>query len=136
MNPVMIDTDILSMFFRKNVNVIENMGDYLEEYNKISFSIITYYEILSGLKHKNAVKQITYFLEFAEYNTILPLTEKAVLIASDLYADLRKEGKPLDDIDLFIAAIAMSNNLTLVTHNRSHFDRIKNLNIQDWSLTA
>jgi tRNA(fMet)-specific endonuclease VapC len=51
-----------------------------------------------------------------------------------LYAQLRKEGKPIDDIDLLIAGIALENNLVLVTNNRKHFERIPQLEIIDWSL--
>ena len=54
-------------------------------------------------------------------------------ISSGLYADLRKTGKPLDDIDLLIAGIAIANNLVLITHNEQHFGRIKLLEIDDWS---
>ena len=63
---------------------------------------------------------------------ILPATENAMEIAADIYADLRKAGQLIDDIDIIIAGIAISNNLVLVTHNRSHFERIDGLKIEDW----
>lgn len=90
MEQVLIDTDILSLFFRKNRLVVDHFKEYLKKYEKIHFSIITYYEILSGLKHKAAGKQLDTFLEFSVYNSILPLTEESSAISSDLYADLRK----------------------------------------------
>jgi predicted nucleic acid-binding protein len=41
--------------------------------------------------------------------------------------------KSLDeDNDLFIASIALSRNLTLVTHNTHHYERIPNLCLEDW----
>lgn len=64
MKPVLVDTDILSMFFRNNPNVVSNFKKYLSQYEKINLSIITYYETLSGLKHKDALKQMDLFLEF------------------------------------------------------------------------
>lgn len=132
MEQVLIDTDILSLFFRKNRLVVDHFKEYLKKYEKIHFSIITYYEILSGLKHKDAGKQLDTFLEFSVYNSILPLTEESSAISSDLYADLRKTGKQLDDIDILIAGIAISNNMGLVTHNTKHFDRIEGLSVIDW----
>ncbi len=54
-------------------------------------------------------------------------------IAAEIYADLRKGGNLIDDIDILIAGIALANNLILVTRNRRHFERIKNLEIEDWS---
>jgi tRNA(fMet)-specific endonuclease VapC len=58
MKPALIDTDILSMFFKGNKNVKQNFKAYLDQYSEINFSIITYYEILSGLKHRDANKQM------------------------------------------------------------------------------
>jgi tRNA(fMet)-specific endonuclease VapC len=74
--PALIDTDILSLFFRGNANVIAQFQTYLNSYPQINISIITYYEILSGLKHRDVQKQLALFLEFAAKNTVLPLTEK------------------------------------------------------------
>lgn len=56
MKQVLIDTDTLSFFFRGDENVIEHFKKYLKKFDKINISIITYYEILSGLKYKDAKK--------------------------------------------------------------------------------
>lgn len=133
MKPVLVDTDILSLFFRNNHKVVSNFKNYLSKYEKINLSIITYYEILSGLKHRDALKQLDLFLEFAKHNTLLPLTEEAIIISSDLYANLRKAGKTIDDIDILIAGVALSNNLVLVTNNEDHFRNIEGLEIINWS---
>lgn len=133
MEPALIDTDILSLFFRNNQNAVSNFKIYLKEHEKINLTIITYYEIISGLKHRDALKQLDLFLEFASQNSILPLTEKSATISSDLYARLRKTGQMLDDIDILIAGVAIANNLTLITRNKNHFKRIEELKIADWS---
>ena len=40
---------------------------------------------------------------------------------------LEKKGKRLEDFDLLIAVTALVNNLTLVTYNKRHFERIEGL---------
>ena len=45
---------------------------------------------------------------------------------------LRKRGQLLDNMDLAIAATALSYDLTLVTHNTQHFARIPGLRLEDW----
>ncbi len=99
----------------------------------MTISIITYYEIISGLKHRDAHKKMASFLDFVSKNKVLHLTEQSVTISAAIYAELRKEGKPLDDIDILIAGIAVANDLVLVTHNRNHLERIRKLKIKDWS---
>jgi tRNA(fMet)-specific endonuclease VapC len=131
--PALIDTDILSMFFRGNANVVSQVQAYLAKYRQINLSIVTYYEVLSGLKHRDAQKQLTSFLDFAAQNTILPLTVQSITFSADNYAKLRQDGTPVDDIDLLIAGVALANKLVLITHNQRHFNRIEHLEVQDWS---
>lgn len=133
MKPTLVDTDILSMYFRGAERVEERFEKYFEEYGKINISIITYYEIASGLEYKDAKKQLEAFLEFARQNTVLPLTQDSATISAGIYARLRKAGRPLDDIDLLIAGIAISNSFVLATNNENHFTRIAELEIENWN---
>jgi tRNA(fMet)-specific endonuclease VapC len=136
MKAALIDTDILSLYFRDNQNVVENFSRYLTQHHCINFSIITYYEILSGLKHRDANKQIESFLQFVAQNNIVPLTIEAIAISAEKYAQLRKQGTPVDDIDLLIAGIAMANNMELITNNTRHFSKISDLEISNWSVAV
>jgi tRNA(fMet)-specific endonuclease VapC len=62
----------------------------------------------------------------------LPITDKSARISAELYSSLRMGGNIIDDIDLFIAGIAIENNMILVTNNESHFGRIPGLKIENW----
>lgn len=66
----------------------------------------------------------------------MPLTTDSTTISGDIYASLRKKGTPVDDIDILIAGIAIANNLIIVTNNRRDFEKIKGLEIEDWSQAA
>jgi len=132
MKPALIDTDILSFFLRGHPKVVSHFDAYTKAYAKINLSIITYYEILSGLKHRDAQQQLRHFLDFVAENTVVLLTERSVEISADMYAVTRAQGMPIDDIDLLIAGVAMEHDWLLVTHNRSHFARIAGLVIDDW----
>jgi tRNA(fMet)-specific endonuclease VapC len=46
-------------------------------------------------------------MEFASQNNIILLTTESTEIAAKIYADLRKKGTPVDDIDLLIAGVAL-----------------------------
>jgi len=128
----LLDTDILFMFFRGHSPVVSRMEEYTTDHEKVYLSIITHYEILSGLRHIEATRQIEQFLEFCLFNEVLPITLESASIAATHYAYLRRLGTPLDDMDLLIAGIAIENDMTLVTHNMKHFSRIPELKLQDW----
>ncbi len=133
MSPTLVDTDILSLFLRGDDNVVAAFDQYLHEHQRVNSSIITYYEILSGLRYRDARRQVDGFLEMSSESNILPLTERACSIAADVYAELCHQGNPIDDIDLLIGAIALSNNLVIATHNVRHFQHVSGLQIDDWT---
>ena len=62
----------------------------------------------------------------------VPFDDAAADAYGRIRADLERRGLPIDANDLLIAAIAVANGLTLVTHNHSDFSRIPGLNLEDW----
>jgi tRNA(fMet)-specific endonuclease VapC len=78
MNRYLIDTDILSYYFKGDPDVVQKFNQYLEQFDLIEISLVTYYEIRSGLLARNALKQLIVFEDFVAENMVLPLTEKSV----------------------------------------------------------
>ena len=68
------------------------------------------------------------FEEFASF----PFDSNAARICGATRADLKSKGNPIGVYDLQIAAIAISNGLTLVTHNTKEFQRVPGLTLVDW----
>jgi len=128
----LVDTDILSFYFKGDQKVVGKFNDYLKEFDVINISIITYYEILGGLKFKKAEKQIKEFEEFVNNNTIIHISEESAKISGDIYADLRLKGITIGTSDILIAGIALENELTLITNNERHYDPIQGLKIENW----
>ncbi|MFL9463152.1 MULTISPECIES: PIN domain-containing protein [Nostocales] len=49
-DPVLLDTDTLSLILRQNPLVLAKAQSYLAQHSRFTFSIITRYKILRGLK--------------------------------------------------------------------------------------
>ena len=129
---VILDTDILSAIMRRQSAVIPTARAYLREHHQFHFSIITQYEILRGLKAKDATRQTATFENFCSRNIILPLSEDTISKAAEIYADLYKRGELIGDADILIAASAMVHGLGVVTNNERHFQRISDLHVENW----
>ena len=128
----LLDTDILSAVMRGNPAVTARARAYLAEHAALSFSIITRYEVLRGLKAKNATTQLQAFDHFCETCHILPLTDEIVIRGADIYAALKQRGEPIGDADILIGASALVEGLIVVTNNEDHFRRIPGLDVDNW----
>ena len=62
----------------------------------------------------------------------LPFEDEAALLVGRIRAKLSKAGTPIGSYDVQIAAIALVNNLILVTHNTREFARVEGLKLEDW----
>lgn len=133
----LVDTDTLSEVLKaRDPAVHERAREYLQAHQRLRFSIITRYEILRGLKARQAEQQIARFEKRCGESDVVPLTDDVVVLAADLYALLRRRGEPISDADLLIAATAIRLGVPLVTENREHFRRVPDLRIESWRSIA
>jgi tRNA(fMet)-specific endonuclease VapC len=63
---------------------------------------------------------------------LIPFDSRAARHFGEIHADLARKGKPIGPYDLQIAAIALANDYTLVTHNVGGFSRVPGLRMEDW----
>jgi len=83
-------------------------------------------------KSQNPQKSLQKQLLFVNRFISLPFDDKAAEVYGRIRAQLEKVGTPIGPNDLLIAAIAIANDVTLVTHNTREFRRVMGLVIEDW----
>lgn len=127
----LIDTNIL-IYRLKNVgNVNENF--IRNQDSTMLISVVSYGELVFGAeKSSNREKNMKTVEAIKSIFPMLDVNSKIMSCFGRLKATLQKTGKNVDDMDLLIAATAMVNNLTLVTHNTEHFENIPGLSFTDW----
>ena len=129
----LLDTDTLSHMMRQDRSARAHGLAYLAEHGQFTFSLVTRYEILRGLKVKQAAVQMAAFDQFCAVNKVLPLTDRIVVRAAEIYADLHRRGAMIGDADILIAATAQEHSLVLVTNNTRHFSNVTGLQIVRWA---
>jgi tRNA(fMet)-specific endonuclease VapC len=133
MDESLLDTDILNEVLKaKNANVVRHAARYLAQHGQFAISGMSRYEVLRGLKEKNAPRQLTRFHAFCQNTLILPITDDILDRAADLWVDGRKQGFTPKDADLVIAATALQHGRTLATGNTAHFRWIPGLKLANW----
>ena len=90
-------------------------------------------ELLYGaMRTNNPERTLTAQQQFLNRFPSLPFDDSSAVIAARIRAQLAERGTPIGSNDLLIAAIALANDLTLVTHNIREFNRVEGLRIEDW----
>lgn len=126
----LLDTNICIHFFRGKFNLIEKFQDVKLE--KCAISEITLAELAFGAENSpNPKKNYTLINKFTEQVKILPIFDSINIYAKEK-ARLRKNGTMISDFDLLIGSTAIANELIMVTENRKEFERISNIEIQNW----
>jgi len=63
---------------------------------------------------------------------VLPIFHSLDIYAKEK-ARLRKKGTVIDDFDLLIGVTSITHQLIMVSNNTNHFDRIKDIELEDWT---
>jgi len=96
-------------------------------------SRINYTELLYGAYNSVHVESnLRLIHSFLKNFDIYEFDKEASEIFAKEKARLKKSGTMIADMDLMIASIAIANDLSLVTNNFKHFERINNLKLLRW----
>jgi tRNA(fMet)-specific endonuclease VapC len=129
----LIDTNIISYWMRGDQRIIEKIKSCSP--TELSFSTITLAEIYYGIE-KSPVKKKERREKIERIKSqldIYPFNERAAAKYRNIRARLEKQGQPISERDLQIAAIAVANRLCIVTHNTKEFGRVAKLRVEDWA---
>ncbi len=130
----LLDTNVCIMYLKGRVPKIKNRIDNLEA-EKIAVCSVVKAELFYGsMIRNNAQKNLNLQKSFVSQFISLPFDDSCAEIYGKIRADLAKAGTPIGSNDLQIASIAIVNDLILVTHNVAEFQRISELNIEDWEV--
>ena len=122
----------MRLFFKKHPLYLLEKFNHSEE---IHISAIVYAELCSGVtlspEHLQAARQIQ-LQEFITLTTLQSWDEKAGGVYAQIRANLKAKGTPIGNMDMLIAAHALSLNATLVTNNLRDFKRVPDLKLENW----
>jgi tRNA(fMet)-specific endonuclease VapC len=126
-----IDTDILIYFLKGHEKIVKRMSTLPND--MVCTTIINQAELLFGAYNSTREKQNLKIVErFLENFTIFPFCEKAAHYFGRQKTFLKSIGTPIADMDLMIASIALQHKMILVTNNTKHFNKIKELKLDNW----
>jgi tRNA(fMet)-specific endonuclease VapC len=112
--------------------LLERLGD-----ESIAISAMTASELLHGVHRAESALRRGRREQFVETVLrgvpVIPFTLEIARTHSQLWADQQKTGTLIGAHDLLIAATAITHGLTLLTHDKRHFERVEGLKFTLWS---
>lgn len=95
-------------------------------------SIVVTAELRYGAAKRNSAALVNHVNAVLSALEVLPLTAPVDRVYGQLRASLAQLGTPIGPNDLFIAAHALAEELTLVTANTGEFNRVASLSVVNW----
>jgi tRNA(fMet)-specific endonuclease VapC len=130
MEKYLLDTNICIFYFKEKYGLQKRLQQI--GYENCAISEITLAELVYGAECSADIEKNMNVIE----NLIQRVRVLPVLNAIGVYAKekarLRKLGTMIDDMDIFIGATAIANNMILVTENEKHLNRLSEIIIENW----
>lgn len=130
---ICLDTDVLSVFLRRGAppSAQRRLAEIPAEDHVTT--TITLGELLYGARKRRSRSLHRAIEEYvAGEVSLLPFDEAAAGVYAEIRVELETAGQRLDEPDLRIAAICLAHDLTLVTGNVRHFERVPGLRVENW----
>lgn len=126
-----LDTNTLIYFFKGMGNVAQRL--LAQSPQDIAIPAIVLYELEPGIaKSSQPKKRQKQLATLTSQMQVLPFAITEAQTAAHIRANLEKKGTPIGEYDTLIAATALAQRATLVTHNTQEFSRVPKLTIEDW----
>lgn len=128
----LLDTNVCVRYLRgANPSVVQRLQN--TPVQDVRLCSVVYAELLLGvLRSAKPVQNQAKVDAFVGPYVSLEFDGAAARIHARIRHQLETAGAPIGPYDLQIAAIALANGLTLVTHNTGEFRRVSGLLLEDW----
>jgi tRNA(fMet)-specific endonuclease VapC len=126
----MLDTDTVSFALRGQGRIAVEIVKHRP--SELCISAITVAELSYGAARRKSAKLQTLIEAFTNNVAVMPFDENCAVQFGMIASALAGRGSPIGEFDTLIAAHAVSLELTLVTNNVKHFNRIDGLKVENW----
>ena len=124
----LLDTNIVIALFANDASVTER----LKEAEEVFVPSIVLGELYYGAQKSRRVEENEARIdEFAARNVVLSCDAETARRYGEVKNGLRQKGYPIPENDIWIAAIALRNDLTLVARD-THFGEVETLQVEAW----
>lgn len=124
----LLDTNIVIALFANELAVTRRLGKAEEVFTPSTVLGELYY---GARKSKRVQENVARIDEFAARSAVLGCDTETARRYGEVKDGLRQKGRPIPENDIWIAAIALQYDLTLVARD-AHFEQVNDLIFETW----
>ncbi len=133
MKKLLLDSGIVGAFINRRGNVFDRLQTAVREGNRIGTCLPVVAELVYGIQNSTSRERN---LDILQRNLtalrIWPFDLAAAFIYGRLAADLKRRGRPMQVVDIMVAAIAMTLNDSVIITTDSDLESIPGVKIERW----
>ena len=130
----LLDSNACIVFLNKRSEKLRQRFELCEAEQILLCSVVKAELFYGAMKSQNPERSLSKVENFCAHFQSLSFGDKAALSYGKIRAELSAKRQPIGANDFMIAAIALANNITLVSHNTREFSRVNGLLLEDWEL--
>lgn len=132
----LLDTNHWSHLQRRHPGILARLA-LLPEGATLFMPVVAQAELLAGVevmndgKRKQELRQL-YEQTVRDAAEVLPIDSRVAERFAVVFAQLRRDGRPIETNDIWVSAIALAHDLTVVSSD-THFRFVQGLRVEDWT---
>lgn len=120
---VLIDTDVIIWYMRGN----ENAYDIIENSNSFFISVVTYMELVQGMRNKKELTSLRKALY--NWNTKILYISEDISAKAMFFVEQHFLSHSIQLADALIGSTAIAYGLTIITGNEKHYKAMGDIKI-------
>lgn len=125
----LLDTNVIIALFARAQTVL----DRLAAAEAVLVPVVALGELYYGARKSGRVEQnLGRIDEFAAAATLLDCNQSTAQRYGEIKNALRAKGRPIPENDIWIAAVAIQDDLTVATRDEEHFSQVSGLKLEVW----
>jgi len=130
----LLDSNACIVFLNKRSDKLKQRLELCEPQQIVLCSVVKAELLYGAMKSQNSQASLLKVENFCGHFQSLPFDDNAAKFYGKIRSELSAIGTPIGANDFMIAAIALANDVTLITHNTREFSRVSGLLLEDWEL--
>lgn len=126
MKKYLLDTSVIIAYLRGKKEIVDQINNLEGELTSSFICLSELYEGIFRVKEQEEAEK-TVLSFFKGLSEVYGLDAETARVFGNIRKTLKIRGEVIEDIDLFIAATCIAYNITRVTLNKKHFEKVPHL---------